>query len=76
MKVLEMATKGDLRSYLLSMVTNHQKSDNERKKQELLRFSRQIASGMVFLSDMCLVHRDLAARNILVSEDNICKVRS
>ena len=43
--------------------------------QLLLEFCQQIALGMGYLSDRGFVHRDLAARNVLVSENNICKVR-
>lgn len=44
-------------------------------KSELLCYSRQIANGMEYLRLRGYVHRDLAARNILLSNDNVCKVR-
>lgn len=47
--------------------------DNDWPKQ-LLKFCRDIASGMNYLSSKAFVHRDLAARNILVAEDCTCKV--
>ena len=47
---------------------------DEHWPTQLLHFSRDIASGMNYLSGKAFVHRDLAARNILVAEDCTCKV--
>ena len=43
-------------------------------KQLLMSFTRQVVSGLGYLSLKGFVHRDLAARNVLVSDEGICKV--
>lgn len=40
----------------------------------LLRFSKDIASGMEYLQLKNIVHRDLAARNVLVDSDDTLKI--
>ena len=49
--------------------------DLSEYSHDLLSFCRHVAAGVAYLSRKHFVHRDLAARNILVSSDNICKVR-
>jgi serine/threonine protein kinase len=69
--VLELLPKGDLHDYLLKMRSDGGSLDGHT----LLSYCRQVASGMAYLSSKAFVHRDLAARNILVSDDEICKVK-
>ena len=74
--VLELLPKGDLRGHLKSTWSNgEQEGVVSVDDHTLLSYCRQVASGMAYLSSKAFVHRDLAARNILVSADEICKVK-
>ena len=57
----------------LSYICSTMETQKHLEKQ-LLQFSKQIASGMNYLSSKSFVHRDLAARNILLDKALMCKV--
>lgn len=47
--------------------------DVDEEKQLCLKFSREIAQGMFYLSYKGYIHRDLAARNVVLA-GKTCKV--
>ena len=48
--------------------------DFQEAHHMFLKFSREIAAGMAYLSGKSFVHRDLAARNVLLNKYLTCKV--
>ncbi len=70
--VLELLEKGDLRSLLLKARSGDCVAMDSHT---LLKYCRQVMSGMVYLSKLAFVHRNLTAKSILVTEDEICKVQ-
>ncbi|XP_052256921.1 muscle, skeletal receptor tyrosine protein kinase-like [Dreissena polymorpha] len=84
--LFEFMTKGDLNGYL--RLCSPEMYINFRKKNlqfidgdivtldlaDQLDISRQIASGMVYLSEKNYVHRDLATRNCLITDNLVVKI--
>ncbi|XP_007952890.1 tyrosine-protein kinase Srms [Orycteropus afer afer] len=66
--VTELMRKGNLQAYLGGP------EGKALSVAHLLNFACQVAEGMGYLEQQCIVHRDLAARNVLVGEDLACKV--
>ncbi|XP_064476503.1 tyrosine-protein kinase transmembrane receptor Ror2-like isoform X2 [Ornithodoros turicata] len=81
--LFEYMGKGDLNEYLRSCSpTNYivrgpggeMFSDVRLTHLDLCDLARQIAAGMMYLSERKFVHRDLATRNCLISETMVVKI--
>lgn len=80
--LFEFMGKGDLNEFLRSCSpTNYimhtgtgNYSDVRLSHLDLTKIAKQVAAGMVYLSERKFVHRDLATRNCLVADDMVVKI--
>ena len=59
---------------LFYFIRGKEHSDFTKVQMTFLKFARDVAAGMEYLSLKSFVHRDLAARNILLDQSLTCKV--
>ncbi|XP_066267401.1 fibroblast growth factor receptor 2-like [Branchiostoma lanceolatum] len=75
--VAEYMAYGDLKKFLLKCrqpLANVLNSVYDMTELKMYQIGRQIANGMIFISEAGYVHGDLAARNVLVGEDLVVKI--
>ncbi|CAG2121535.1 unnamed protein product, partial [Medioppia subpectinata] len=61
-------------NYIIRAPNSDAYNDTRLNHLDLVDISRQIAEGMIYLSDRKFVHRDLATRNCLVNNDMVVKI--
>ncbi|XP_056621514.1 insulin-like growth factor 1a receptor [Triplophysa dalaica] len=74
--IMELMTRGDLKSYLRSLRPKEQGSSSQALPplKKMIQMAGEIADGMAYLNANKFVHRDLAARNCMVTEDFTVKI--
>ncbi|XP_038062837.1 tyrosine kinase receptor Cad96Ca-like [Patiria miniata] len=76
--IVEYLSNGNLQEYLrLNRTKEYTYIDacsESLSCADLIKFARDIAKGMAFLSSNKCIHCDLAARNVLVAGDKVCKI--
>ena len=61
-------------NYIIRAPNSDSYNDIRLNHLDLLNIARQIAAGMVYLSDRKFVHRDLATRNCLANDNMVVKI--
>ncbi|XP_038062348.1 fibroblast growth factor receptor 3-like [Patiria miniata] len=79
--IVEYLAKGDLKEVLMEFREKDPGASysnlpgvSKSLARTLVKFARDVANGMAYISSQKYVHRDLAARNVLVGDDLVCKV--
>ncbi|CAH2274353.1 insulin-like growth factor 1 receptor isoform X1 [Pelobates cultripes] len=74
--IMELMTRGDLKSYLRSLRPDTENSSGQHPPslKKMIQMAGEIADGMAYLNANKFVHRDLAARNCMVAEDFTVKI--
>ncbi|XP_038064832.1 vascular endothelial growth factor receptor 2-like [Patiria miniata] len=79
--IVEYLSRGDLKTLLHKHIgkvgrvySNLHGGSTSLTAKDLMKFAKDVADGMAFISSQQCIHRDLAARNVLVAEDMTCKV--
>uniref|UniRef100_A0A8C9VLL2 Tyrosine-protein kinase receptor n=1 Tax=Scleropages formosus TaxID=113540 RepID=A0A8C9VLL2_SCLFO len=73
--IMELMTRGDLKSYLRSLRSKENSSGHSLPPlKKMIQMAGEIADGMAYLNANKFVHRDLAARNCMVAEDFTVKI--
>ncbi|XP_038072074.1 BDNF/NT-3 growth factors receptor-like [Patiria miniata] len=79
--IVEYLAKGDLKKVLSEYREKDPGAEysnlpgvSKSLARTLVKFARDVANGMAYISSQKYVHRDLAARNVLVGDDLVCKV--
>uniref|UniRef100_A0A674CID1 Tyrosine-protein kinase receptor n=1 Tax=Salmo trutta TaxID=8032 RepID=A0A674CID1_SALTR len=75
--IMELMTKGDLKSHLRSLRLSSSESTsslNLPPLKKIIQMAGEIADGMSYLNANKFVHRDLAARNCMVADDYTVKI--
>ncbi|XP_038064972.1 tyrosine kinase receptor Cad96Ca-like, partial [Patiria miniata] len=77
--IVEYQSRGNLKDLLEDSRNKRRRVYGNRHglsntSKDLMKFAKDVADGMAFISSQRCIHRDLAARNVLVAEDMTCKV--